>query len=120
MTELSKTQSIIRKITGITPKYFRPPYVEMNQPLIDVADSLGLRVVMYDLASGDPDTNITAQRMIPYVVSSAKNGSIIVMHVNGRGWHTAEALPSIIAGLKKRGFRFVKISEMAKQMNPSY
>jgi len=108
--ELTKTQQRIFKTTGIMPALFRPPYVEMNAALISIADSLRLHIVMYDLASGDPDTNITAQRMIPYVVSSARNGSIIVMHVNGRGWHTAEALPSIIAGLKKRGFRFVNVS----------
>ncbi len=113
--ELSKTQKIIFQTTGITPALFRPPYVEMNTSLIDIADSLKLHVVMYDLASGDPDTNITAQAMIRYVVSSAKNGSIIVMHVNGRGWHTAEALPSVIAGLKKRGFRFVKVSELLRR-----
>jgi peptidoglycan/xylan/chitin deacetylase (PgdA/CDA1 family) len=70
---------------------------------------------MYDLASGDPDTNITAQALIRYVTSAAKKGSIIVMHVNGRGWHTAEALPSIIAGLKRRGFRFVTVGELLQQ-----
>jgi len=32
--------------------------------------------------------------------------------MNGRGWHTAEALPPIIAQLRARGFRFVTVSEM--------
>jgi peptidoglycan/xylan/chitin deacetylase (PgdA/CDA1 family) len=100
------------KTTGVVPKLFRPPYVEINDSLIDVADSLGLQVVMFDLASGDPDTNITVRSLVRYVTSSAKNGSIIIMHVNGRGRHTAEALPSIIAGLKQRGFRFVKVSQL--------
>jgi peptidoglycan/xylan/chitin deacetylase (PgdA/CDA1 family) len=113
--ELTKTQKLILKKTGVTPKLFRPPYMETNTQLIDIADSLGLQIVMYDLASGDPDTNITAQALIHYVIPSAKNGSIIVMHVNGRGWHTAEALPSVIAGLKKRGFRFVTVSELLEQ-----
>jgi peptidoglycan-N-acetylglucosamine deacetylase len=113
--ELTKTQKLIIQTSGVTPKLFRPPYVEMNNPLLDIADSLGLRVVMYDLASGDPDTNITAQALIHYAISAAKNGSIIVMHVNGRGWHTAEALPSIIAGLKRRGFRFVKVGELLRR-----
>jgi peptidoglycan-N-acetylglucosamine deacetylase len=110
--ELTKTQKLMTKTTGVVPKLFRPPYVEINDSLIDVADSLGLQVVMFDLASGDPDTNITVRSLVRYVTSSAKNGSIIVMHVNGRGRHTAEALPSIIAGLKQRGFRFVKVSQL--------
>ncbi len=52
-----------------------------------------LRTVMYDLASGDPDSQATSDRLIEYVVRKARNGSIVVMHANGRGWHTAEALP---------------------------
>ena len=48
---------------------------------------------MYDLASGDPDSQATSDRLIEYVVRKARNGSIVVMHANGRGWHTAEALP---------------------------
>jgi peptidoglycan-N-acetylglucosamine deacetylase len=115
VAELMKTQNLILKTTGVTPKLFRPPYVETNKQLIDIADSLRLRVVMYDLASGDPDTNITTHALFCYVTSAAKNGSIIVMHVNGRGWHTAKALPFIIEGLRKRGFRFVKVSELMQQ-----
>ena len=34
------------------------------------------------------------------------------MHINGRGWHTAEALPAIIEGLHKRGFRFATVGEL--------
>jgi peptidoglycan/xylan/chitin deacetylase (PgdA/CDA1 family) len=34
------------------------------------------------------------------------------MHINGRGRHTAEALPAVIEGLRKRGFRFVMIGEL--------
>jgi peptidoglycan/xylan/chitin deacetylase (PgdA/CDA1 family) len=41
-----------------------------------------------------------------------RNGSIIVMHINGRGLHTSEALPEIIQGLHARGFIFSKVSEL--------
>jgi hypothetical protein len=34
------------------------------------------------------------------------------MHMNTRGWHTAEALPAIIAELSKQGFRFVTVTEL--------
>jgi peptidoglycan/xylan/chitin deacetylase (PgdA/CDA1 family) len=67
---------------------------------------------MYDLASGDPDSTISRERLIRYVVSHARNGSIIVMHVNGRGWHTAEALPEIIQSLRRKGFVFIKVSDL--------
>jgi peptidoglycan/xylan/chitin deacetylase (PgdA/CDA1 family) len=46
------------------------------------------------------------------VVKKTRPGSIIVFHINGRGWKTAEALPSVITELRQRGFRFVHLSEM--------
>jgi len=49
----------------------------------------------------------------------AKSGSIIVMHINRRGWHTAEALPEIISRLRKRGFTFVTVGELLSELEPS-
>ena len=71
--------------------------------------------MQYDLPSGDPDTNATKEKLIEYVSTMTKNGSVIVMHMNGRGWHTAEALPEIIDRLRKRGFIFVTVSELMKE-----
>jgi peptidoglycan/xylan/chitin deacetylase (PgdA/CDA1 family) len=42
----------------------------------------------------------------------ARNGSIIVMHMNGRGWHTAEALPGIIDELRRQGFTLTTVSDL--------
>jgi len=45
-------------------------------------------------------------------VPCPSSGSIIVFHINGRGWKTSEALPSILQQLRERGFRFVQLSEL--------
>jgi len=34
------------------------------------------------------------------------------MHMNGRGWNTAQALPGIIDELRQKGFRFVTVGDM--------
>jgi peptidoglycan/xylan/chitin deacetylase (PgdA/CDA1 family) len=112
--ELLRTQAIIAKVTGRTPTLFRPPYGEWNDTLVCAAREIGLVTVQYDLASGDPDTLFTSERLIRYVSKEARSGSVIVMHINGRGWHTAEALPSIIADLREKGFDFVKVSDLMK------
>jgi peptidoglycan-N-acetylglucosamine deacetylase len=36
------------------------------------------------------------------------------MHANGRGWHTAEALPRIIQSLREEGYTPVTITELLK------
>jgi peptidoglycan-N-acetylglucosamine deacetylase len=112
--ELLRTEALLKSITGSTPKLFRPPYGETDQRVDSVAKTLGITTVMYDLASGDPDSTISRERLIQYVITRACNGSIIVMHMNGRGWYTGEVLPAIIQGLRARGFGFSKVSELMK------
>ena len=72
----------------------------------------GLLSIQYDLASGDPDPNVTAKRLREYVSDRARKGSIVVMHMNGRGWNTAEALPRIVLRLRKKGYRLVTVSQL--------
>jgi peptidoglycan/xylan/chitin deacetylase (PgdA/CDA1 family) len=117
--ELSKTQNILFDLTRKEAFLFRPPFGEYNDTLIHVARSLGLVTVQFDLASGDPDTSFNAKRLLRSVVDDAKNGSIIVMHINRRGWHTAEALPGIIRELRTKGFVFVKVSELLADLAAS-
>ena len=114
--ELLWTQEVMYSLTGKHPTLFRPPYGEEDDRVVRIAASMGLRTIQFDLASGDPDSSISKERLTEYVSSMAKGGSIIVMHINQRGWHTAEALPEIITRLRKRGFTFVTVSELLSQL----
>jgi peptidoglycan/xylan/chitin deacetylase (PgdA/CDA1 family) len=113
--ELRKAQRAIAGVIGKTPALFRAPYGEVDGRVAAVAESLGLTVIEYDLPSGDPDSLISEQAIVRYVSSVARGGSIIVMHINTRGWHTAEALPEIIANLRRRGYAFVTVSRLVAQ-----
>jgi peptidoglycan-N-acetylglucosamine deacetylase len=115
--ELQRTENLLNSIAGISAKLFRPPYVETDQRVEYVAQKIGIITVMYNIASGDPDSTISRERLIRNVVRSARNGCIILMHVNGRGWHTSEALPEIIQALRAQGFIFSKVSELIKAEN---
>ena len=109
--EIEKTQAIMYRLTGRWGKLFRPPYGEYNATLTSVAAGLGLRTLMWSIVTGDPDPHESARAIVHTALTKAKPGSIVIMHVNGRGWHSAEALPSIIAGLRARGFTFVQVSQ---------
>jgi peptidoglycan/xylan/chitin deacetylase (PgdA/CDA1 family) len=115
LRELTDTQRIIRNVTGKTPKYFRAPFGEVDERIANLALTAGLTTIQYDLESGDPDPSLSAKRITSVVVRDAKNGSIIVFHMNRNGIKTAEVLPGIIAGLRKRGFRLVTVGELLKQ-----
>ena len=110
--ELLRAQRVLQSATGRAPVLFRPPYGEYDARIVALAKRVGLTTVEYSLPSGDPDPRVTKERLIHYVSTRAGSGAVVVMHINGRGWHTAEALPAIIAALHKKGFTFVTVSQL--------
>jgi peptidoglycan/xylan/chitin deacetylase (PgdA/CDA1 family) len=110
--ELLWTQQVLFSLSGRLPRFFRPPYGEVDAELAQQAAASGLRTVEYDFPSGDPDRHITRERLVAWVLAKARPGSIVVMHMNRRGWHTAEALPEIIAGLRAKGFVLSQVGSM--------
>ncbi len=112
--ELWWTQVMMYSLTGRQALLFRAPYAEIDERVARLAAQMGLTTVQYDLASGDPDASATADRLVKTVSQGARNGSIIVLHMNGRGRHTAEALPDIIDHLHRRGFSFTTVSELIR------
>jgi len=97
---------------------FRPPFGEWSRRLVQVARDRRLPTVTWDVVSGDPSEGTTAEWMIHSVVTRARPGSIVVFHINGRGWKTAEALPGILRGLRGRGFHFVPLSGLLAAGSP--
>jgi peptidoglycan/xylan/chitin deacetylase (PgdA/CDA1 family) len=115
MRELRRTQTIIKRVTGKTPRYFRPPYGEVDERVAKLVCGTGLTTIQYDVASGDPDLDLSPRRIVRGVLRDAKGGSIIVFHMNRKGVHTAEVLPEIISGLRKKGFTLVTVGELLKE-----
>ena len=113
--ELAWTQSVMYSLTGRQASLYRPPYGEHDERISRIAAATGLITVQFDLASGDPDPGISKERLLRSVTTGARNGSIVVMHMNGRGWRTAEALHDIIAELRRRGFNLVTVGEMLRE-----
>jgi peptidoglycan/xylan/chitin deacetylase (PgdA/CDA1 family) len=84
----------------------------MNDALVKLAAEVGLRTVEFDFPSGDPDKTVTRERMVKWVLARARPGSIVVMHMNRNGWHTGEALPDIIKGLRANGFELARVGDL--------
>jgi len=110
--EIAKTQAILLRLTGQRGRLFRAPYGEYDRRLLRIAAELGLTTVQWEVVSGDPSHSATAARLIDTVARRSRNGSIVIMHVNGRGWHTAQALPEIIRRLRRAGYRLVTVSDL--------
>jgi peptidoglycan/xylan/chitin deacetylase (PgdA/CDA1 family) len=109
--EIDQTEAALARY-GKRSVAFRPPFGEWSHRLVYVVQDLRLPTVTWDVVSGDPSARTTTDGMIRNVLGKARPGSIIIFHINGRGWKTAEALPAILRGLRERGFRVVPLSAL--------
>lgn len=112
LADIRAAQRAIQEATGKSPRLYRPPGVRYNDAVLRAAKDLGLTVVLHDVASGDPDRNLEADRIVRWVLWKVKPGSIVIFHVNGKGWTTAETLPRIVTKLRASGYRLSTVGEM--------
>jgi peptidoglycan/xylan/chitin deacetylase (PgdA/CDA1 family) len=108
-SEVLRASAMIESVTGHRPTLFRFPAGNADERTVAEVRALGLEVVHWRWAEGDPDPNISADQLVEQTLARTRPGDILVFHVNGRGWHTAEALPRIVDGLAARGFSFVRV-----------
>jgi peptidoglycan/xylan/chitin deacetylase (PgdA/CDA1 family) len=104
----------------LVPRLFRFPYgVCSDQSRQDAADA-GLAAIQWSIVTGDPAPHQTARAIADAVLQGVKahRGAIVIAHANGRGWHTAEALPLFVPELVRRGYRFVTVSELLASGRP--
>jgi len=55
---------------------------------------------------------------VAWVLEKVQPGSIVVMHINHTRFHTAEALPGIIEGLRKKGYSLVTVGQLIAELHP--
>ena len=92
-------------------RLFRFPYGSCSPGPLATANAVGSVVIQWDVVSGDPD-GTSAKTIEHAVLSGARPGAIVVMHANGRGTHTAEALKTIVPALRNKGFSFTTVDKL--------
>ena len=110
--EIEHTEALLRALRGAGSRLFRLPYGYHDERVLREVAAHAVRIIQWDVVSGDPDPQVSAAAMIKAVPAQARNGSIIIFHANGRGWHTAEALPQVIAALRRKGFELVTVGTL--------
>jgi peptidoglycan/xylan/chitin deacetylase (PgdA/CDA1 family) len=110
--EIEATEKLLTRITGRSSRLFRLPFGYHDDNVLRRVAAHGVRIIQWDVVTGDPDRQVLAADIVTAVKHGARNGSIVIMHANGRGWHTAEALPQVIDLLRQRGFELVTVSKL--------
>lgn len=115
--QLTKTETLVKNLTGRTTKpYFRPPYGAYNTLVLQTVGSIGYtKTIRWNIDTIDWDGR-SAYRIYSKVLNNIVPGSIVLMHAGAGAKYTPTALPTIIKGLKAKGYRFVTIPQLLALM----
>lgn len=89
----------------IDSKLFRPPYGRIKPSAAKTLRKKGYQIVMWDLLSGDFDTQRTAASCLKNLKKNTRNGSVIVFHDSEKAYEKLQViLPEYFKFLKESGF----------------
>ena len=89
---------------------FRPPYGRITRFQSSVI-SRQSSIIMWDVLSGDFDTDLQPQRCLANVLYHSKKGSIIVFHDSSKAWERMSyCLPRLLEHFTQEGYRFKALS----------
>ncbi len=106
--EITKTDILIKEITGCGVNLFRPPYGVTNPFLSRALKKTGHTVVGWSLRTFD--TTLSKQKVLKRIKTRIKNGDIILLHDANK--ETLKLLDEAILMIKRRGLKIVRLDEL--------
>ena len=99
----------------IDSNLFRPPYGRITSfQAKNIKSALkrdDVRIVMWDVISGDFDETLNAEQCLQHVILNAKSGSIVVLHDSEKAFPRLKIfLPLLLEFFLKQGYVFKKIA----------
>lgn len=106
--EVAYVNDKVKEITGTTPKFFRPPYIAVNDTMYENIDM----TFISGNGCNDWEDSVSADYRAKYLEKKAKDGVIFLLHDAEGNSQTVEALDKAIPILLEKGFQFATISEL--------
>lgn len=112
--EIARTDALLQAAGARPSGLFRPPFGRHLVGLPRSVERAGLRLVMWDVAD-DVAHHPTPERYARDIIARARPGSIILIHPMYRtNAVERRAVPLVLDGLTKRGFRIVTVGELLR------
>lgn len=114
--EIEAGAAAIWRATGHVPRFVRPPGGMTNHVVRQITQFDGYVTVLWTIDPADyerPDVKTLRQRLFLNV----RPGSIILLHEKVP--QTVEVLPEFVREMRRRGYEFVTVEEMWKDMQRS-
>lgn len=109
--EIELSARRIEEITGRRPAFYRSGTAHYDEVAVAVAAALGQRVAGFSLL-GDAGATFSASQ-VREALLKARPGDIAILHMNHPSSGTAAGVMAAIPELRQRGFRFVRLSDVA-------
>lgn len=107
--EIEQNARKIKGLTGKRPSYFRSGTAYYDEVAVEVASRLGQEVIGFSIL-GDAGATYRKEQ-VKAALLKATPGDIVILHMNHPEGETAAGVIAAIPELKRRGFRFVRLSE---------
>lgn len=109
--EILKTEEIVKQITGVKTSLFAPPYGDFNDTVVDAAESLGYKVIMWSIDTIDWNTK-DYKKILDRIEKKHHNGAIVLMHPTKS---TVQALPLMLKNLEAHGYEITTVSDVLEK-----
>jgi peptidoglycan/xylan/chitin deacetylase (PgdA/CDA1 family) len=97
--------NVLEAAKYIDSPLFRPPYGRIKGAQIRALKKAvpGIKIIMWDVLSGDFDTSLAPQDCLQNVLFKFRSGSIIVFHDSEKAWERMEyALPRVLEHFSRK------------------
>jgi peptidoglycan/xylan/chitin deacetylase (PgdA/CDA1 family) len=105
-------QEVARTSELVHSRLFRPPYGRIKRSQIkklqnEAWEGGPMKIIMWDVLSGDFDTKLTGEACLGYVLYHTKPGSILLFHDSEKAFPRMQyTLPRVLEHFSKLGYGF--------------
>ena len=116
--EVANAQQLIQITVGKAPKWYWPPYIEIDARVRAAVARAGLKI--YEpkplIVSKDYDTSVNADAILRNATTGVQDGAVILFHE----WRkeTLAQLPAILAELRRQNCIFFTFSGLQAELHP--
>ncbi len=105
--EVQYVSDKVKEITGEPTKFFRPPYIAVNDIMYDNIDM----PFICGVGCNDWDSKVSVEHRLKVLNRSIEDGTIILLHDAQGNDKTVEMLDTLIPQLLEKGYQFATVSE---------
>lgn len=110
--EIARAQAEITAAAGVAPRWYWPPFLEVDDRVRAAAAAAGIKVYVprHLVVAMDYDRGVPAEAIYRHATTGVTDGTVILMHEWRR--ETRDELPAILAELRRQGCQFYTFSAL--------